>query len=96
MPISFLQQCCPQLTHLALNHCKFVNHEVLTQIRLCKELTELHLRQAYPFSLQFDCLSTLDKLVTLDVSSTDIDDACLMTILKSNRDLRHLNIGIHI
>lgn len=93
---SFLQQCCRELTHLDL-YCDSLSSldEVLTQIGLCEHLTELRLTKILFLTenVEFSSLSQLHNLERLDLSFTAIKKISLLKILKSNSNLKHLNIG---
>lgn len=86
----FLQKCCKQLTFLDASRCSFLDDNVLCQIAFCEDLRVLKLEM---YCGNFDQLSKLTKLVTLDLKYTNVTDYALINILKSNVNLKHINIS---
>ncbi|XP_037931475.1 F-box/LRR-repeat protein 4-like, partial [Teleopsis dalmanni] len=92
----FIQQCGDNLTHLVLNSCKFLNASCIETIGIvCDNLKELSLRNCStdPPLLNFSCLANLKNLERLDLFQTVIEMDLLLTMLESNRKLKHLNLA---
>ncbi|KAJ8923007.1 hypothetical protein NQ315_001555 [Exocentrus adspersus] len=89
----FLRKGCSTLTHLSLGNCEYIDIELMVEISLCKELVDLRLKNINQW-LQ-PPLDRLTKLVSLDVTSTDIQDSDLIKILKANSNLKHIVIGVY-
>ncbi|XP_018566119.1 F-box/LRR-repeat protein 4 [Anoplophora glabripennis] len=88
----FLRKGCTTLTHLSLGNCEYVNIEIMVEVSACKELVDLRLRNVGQW-LQ-PSLDNLTKLVSLDLTGTDIQDNDLIKILKANRNLKHIIIDL--
>ncbi|KAK5640888.1 hypothetical protein RI129_009435 [Pyrocoelia pectoralis] len=91
--IEFLERCCPNITHLSLGHC-FGHTSSLGYITKYGDLTDLRLRNCKCKTEEYKALSNLTKLTALDLYCSSISDEYLINILKSNRDLKHLNLDL--
>lgn len=93
----FVIQCCKNLTHLRLNCCKqlVTNNVMKTVSEHCKQLIEIGLRNCTLITdLGFSYLANYTtRLENLDLYRTNITSNCLVSILKRNPNLLHLNIG---
>lgn len=92
----FIQQRGDNLTHLRLNSCRFLNASCIETVGIvCDSLKELSLRNYSidPPILNFSCLANLKNLERLDLFRTVIEPDLLLTMLESNRKLKHLNLA---
>ncbi|XP_019868100.2 F-box/LRR-repeat protein 4 isoform X2 [Aethina tumida] len=80
------------LTHLSLNNCEYVNNSLIENISRCKELIDLRLKNTTFWRIS--TLDELNKLVSLDLTDTMIQDNDLIKILRSNPNLKHLIIDL--
>ncbi|KAL1509632.1 hypothetical protein ABEB36_004341 [Hypothenemus hampei] len=88
-----LQKSRKTLTHLCLNHTRFVNSEILDMIVACPNLQELRLQRPSVCSWTVDLSNlAMTKLKTLDVSRARITEEELIPILKNNPNLEYLSI----
>ncbi|KAF5302664.1 hypothetical protein FQA39_LY19055 [Lamprigera yunnana] len=90
--VRFLKKSCRMVTHLSLDCCSFIHTLSLQQIGICKNLTDLRLRNCKSNYKDFGELAQLNKLIALDLYSSNIVDEELISILKSNRNLKYLII----
>ncbi|KAH8266558.1 hypothetical protein KR018_001417, partial [Drosophila ironensis] len=92
----FITQRGDNLTHLRLNSCKFLNSTCIDTVGIvCDNLTELSLRNCAtdPPLWNFSCLANLKNLERLDLFQTAFETELLLSMLESNRKLKHLNLG---
>ncbi|XP_017109275.2 F-box/LRR-repeat protein 4 [Drosophila bipectinata] len=92
----FLTQRGDNLTHLRLSSCKFLNASCIETVGIvCDNLTELSLRNCAtdPPLLNFSCLANLKNLERLDLFQTAFETELLLSMLESNRKLKHLNLA---
>ncbi|TDG41178.1 hypothetical protein AWZ03_012396 [Drosophila navojoa] len=92
----FLTQRGDNLTHLRLNSCKFLNATCIETVGIvCDNLIELSLRNCTtnPPLLNFSCLANLKNLERLDLFQTAFESELLLSMLESNRKLKHLNLA---
>ncbi|XP_057670051.1 F-box/LRR-repeat protein 4-like isoform X1 [Diorhabda carinulata] len=76
------------LTHLSLANCNFLNCQIMLETSKCGELVDLRLNNVKScFTINFSLLTSLNKLVCLDLTSTNIHDCHVISILKSNPHL---------
>ncbi|CAH1967495.1 unnamed protein product [Acanthoscelides obtectus] len=91
----FIGANCDTLTHCSLSNCKYISREMLTELSTCRNLVDLRLKNVTNcFKLDNPSLQYLDKLVTLDLTATNIEDGDLICILKENPNLKHLIIDL--
>lgn len=92
----FIKANGTSLTNLRLNSCKFLTSSCIELIGMtCENVRELSLRNCYPSnSRDFAVLARLKNLERLDLFRCGIENLPLLNILKSNRHLRHLNLGL--
>lgn len=89
---SIIETASRSLTHLSLNDNYFVDGDILNKIVLCKELVDLRLH--HTFNWVRSPLDLLEKLVSLDLSLTNIIDQDLIQILIANPNLEHINLDL--
>ncbi|KAJ8933995.1 hypothetical protein NQ314_013630, partial [Rhamnusium bicolor] len=87
-----LRKSCNTLTHLSLGNCNYLNIEIMVEISACKELTDLRLKNVNQWMQP--SLDHLNKLVALDLTSTDIQDNDLIKVLRANPHLRHIILDL--
>ncbi|XP_060530492.1 F-box/LRR-repeat protein 4 [Cylas formicarius] len=80
------------LSHLNLNDNYFVDNELMYTISECSELIDLRLHHTHRWSTA--PLEDLHKLVTLDLSLTQIHDSDLIKIIKANPNLENLILDL--
>nr|CAI5842055.1 unnamed protein product [Callosobruchus analis] len=86
---------CDTLTHCSLSNCKYISREMLTELSTCRNLVDLRLKNTNNcFKLENPSLEYLDKLVTLDLTASNIEDGDLICILRQNPNLKHLIIDL--
>ncbi|ERL87168.1 F-box/LRR-repeat protein 4 [Dendroctonus ponderosae] len=90
--LSLLEESSRTITHLSMNDNYFVDSDVLNKIVCCKELTELRLHHTFNW-IRWP-KDQLTKLVTLDLSITNIIDEDLIQILMANPNLEHLVLDL--
>jgi len=92
----FIKSNGKSLTHLRLNSCKFLNSACIELVgTMCSNLRELSLRNCYPSNgRDFIILSRLTNLEKLDLFRCGIETIPLLNILRNNRQLKHLNLGL--
>ncbi|GBP53122.1 hypothetical protein EVAR_97126_1 [Eumeta japonica] len=91
--INFLRESGAELTHLRMDCCDFINTFVFWTIaNVCRHLQELCLRSVTGHS-DWICLSSLTMLKRLDLYRTDISTPAAVSIVLSNPNLEHLNVG---
>ena len=92
---SFLLSSCPRLTHLNLDNCHIATGAVLDTIGShCSSLSHLSLANCHLLKPQdFQALTPLENLVSLNLYRTCIQQACVISILCNNRQLRHLSLA---
>ncbi|XP_072403383.1 F-box/LRR-repeat protein 4-like [Diabrotica undecimpunctata] len=91
----FLAENNHSITHLSMSSCKFLNENIFQIVSMCSELVDLRLRYTSGWNLlERPLLSDLQKLVTLDLSSTDIHDDEVIAILQGNPNLEVLNLDL--
>lgn len=92
----FLQQSCKNLSHISLGNASYFNGSHLAALcSSCLQLEELRLRNVFVSEIAFchhQTLSKLNKLVTLDLYSTNISTDLLIPLLEVNPNLRYLNL----
>lgn len=88
--IEILKNCSKTLTHISLCNSKFANDSIVATLGNLKELNEIRLKNC--LAANFQPLSFLNKLVVLDLYSTDIINNQLIPILKNNPNLKHINL----
>lgn len=89
---SVIEGASKTLTHLSLNDNYFVDGDVIQAISYCKELVDLRLH--HTFNWIRAPLYGLNKLVTLDLSLTHINDGDLLHLLKCTPQLEHLILDL--
>ncbi|KAK6617865.1 hypothetical protein RUM43_014094 [Polyplax serrata] len=90
----FLLVCGKTLTHIRLNCCKFVMNTSMKVLGLNQHLKEVSLRNCNTITdLGFHHLADITQLENLDLYRTNITSNSLKAILKSNKNLLHLNLG---
>ncbi|KAK9885275.1 hypothetical protein WA026_010772 [Henosepilachna vigintioctopunctata] len=92
----FFTSVCKSLTHLSLGNANYFNGSHLAALSKCPNLVELRLRNVSIIDLEYCHIETLvtklKKLVTLDLYSTNITSDLLLPLLKSNPNLKYLNL----
>ncbi|CRK96470.1 CLUMA_CG010042, isoform A [Clunio marinus] len=94
--IKFIQTNGKTLSHLRLNSSQFMNTTCIETISItCVNLIELSLRNYMNVTTERDfvSLAMLHNLEVLDLSRSGIDTIALLNIIKSNLNLKQLNIA---
>ena len=92
---TFLTSVASSLTRLCLDNCHIATGAVLTSLtRSNPPLTHLSLANCHLLKPQdFQPLTQLDSLVSLNLYRTSIQQACVISILCNNRSLLHLSLA---
>ncbi|KAG5864732.1 hypothetical protein JTB14_034045 [Gonioctena quinquepunctata] len=91
----FLGANSDSLTHLSLGNCKYMDYQLMSELSCCRELVDLRLKNVNScFDPRYPSLDFLNKLVSLDLTSSDIQDGDLISILKGNPQLKHIILDL--